>query len=131
MHITVKTTNFALTEAIAAYVESRLAPMEKLTQRAEARDQDEVRGTDPVLARVEVGKTTNHHKKGDVFQCVVQLEIPGEPNLRAESVQEDLHAAIDAVRDELERELKRSQSKQRDSVIKGGRELKERMHRES
>jgi len=120
MRIQVKTTNFDLTEAIAQNIEEKLRVIENRLRSVE--DQDEI------LARVEVGRISNHHNKGDVYKASVHLEIPGERNLHAEAVEADLATAIDQVKAELEREIRRSHEKNRDAERRGGREAKEIMH---
>lgn len=82
-----------LTEAIKAYVEKRLSSLDKLTEKYS-----------PCDAAVEVGKTSQHHQKGEVFFAEFNLTIPGE-TLRATSTQEDLYAAIDVAKDELRRQI--------------------------
>ncbi|MFZ2681989.1 MAG: ribosome-associated translation inhibitor RaiA [Patescibacteria group bacterium] len=94
MRITeIKGTNMELTEAIKAYVEKRLSSLDKLTEKYS-----------PCDAAVEVGKTSQHHQKGEVFFAEFNLTIPGE-TLRATSTQEDLYAAIDVAKDELRRQI--------------------------
>lgn len=89
----VSVTNMEMTEAIKAYVEEKLLSLSSLTSRYE-----------PAVVDVEVGKTSEHHNKGMVFKCEVNLEIPGKL-LRAEVVDEDLYAAIDKAKDSLKQQL--------------------------
>ena len=121
-----KTTNFSLTEAIAVTIEQKLALLGKRLLKVEEKS-----GGDSVLARIEVGRTTQHHNKGEIYRAELTLEIPGEPNLRAVATEEDLHRAIDVVKEEVERELRRSHEKQRDQARRGARELKRRIRDES
>ncbi len=90
----IKATNIELTDAIRAAVDSTLANLGPLTERF----------GDAVHAHVEVGKTTQHHHKGDIFRAEVNLKIPGKV-LRAESETDDLYKSIDAVEDALKRQL--------------------------
>lgn len=94
MRITeIKGTNIDLTEPIKQYVDKKLASLDKLTEKYS-----------PCDAAVEVGKTSQHHQKGDVFYAEVNLAIPGA-NLRATATKDDLYAAIDEIKDELKRQL--------------------------
>ena len=94
MRITeIKATNMDLTEAIRQYVEKRLMSLEKMCERYS-----------PCDVAVEVGKTTQHHQKGDVFFAEFNLTIPGEV-VRATTTKDDLYAAIDETRDQLKRQL--------------------------
>ena len=91
-----------LTPAIREYVEEKLGYL------------DELLPEDPsIIADVEVGKTTNHHQKGDVFRCEVNLRVPGQL-LRVEKTEEDLYKAIDKVKDHLARQIKDWRGKKED-----------------
>jgi len=59
---------------------------------------------------VTVGMTTHHHHKGNVYEAKVNLEVPGSL-IRAEAVSDDLYKAINEVKDELQREIKKYNGK--------------------
>ena len=124
MRIQIKTKNFDLTESIAAYIEERVGSIKKLVKGVEARGDG---SGEAVLARVDVSRTTQHHNKGEVYRAEIMLEIPGEPNMYVEATADNLHAAIDEVRDDLFREVKNSHKKHQTLVRRGARELKRRM----
>lgn len=90
----IKGTNIDLTDAIKDAVESELATLDALVER----------WGDAASADVEVGKTSEHHHKGEIFRAEVNLTIPGKL-LRAEDENEDLYVAIKNVADTLQREL--------------------------
>ena len=90
----IKASDLELTPAITAYVERKLEHLDKFLSSV----------GEPKQAFVEVEKTTRHHKSGDIFRCEVMIKLPGK-TLRAESNDTDLYAAIDAVRDALERQV--------------------------
>lgn len=84
----IKATGIELTDAIRDAVENDLTALDPLMSR----------WGESVSADVEVGKTTNHHHKGEIFRAEINLHIPGK-TLRAEETAEDLYAAIkEAVR---------------------------------
>ncbi len=91
MNINIRTNGIELTEAIRSYVEEKFNSLEKF-------------GKDLMLAEVEVGKTTNHHQKGDIFSCSATLTIHGDV-VKMEREAEDLYKAIDKVRDHLREAL--------------------------
>lgn len=101
-----------LSEAIRQYVEKRLRKVESLVKPAE----DEV-------ARVEIGKITAHHGKGDVFRAEINIQYAGELH-RAVSEKDDLYAAIDDARDEMVREIKSKKGKGETLFRKGARSIK-------
>jgi putative sigma-54 modulation protein len=90
----IKGTGIDLTDAIKDAVESELAALDALVER----------WGDAASADVEVGRTTSHHQKGEIFRAEVNLQIPGKL-LRAEREGEDLYVAIKDVADTLAREL--------------------------
>lgn len=69
-------------------------------------------------ARVEVGRSSHHHKKGDVFFAEVNLRIGGRV-LRSRSEAFNVQAAVDEVKDDLRRELNKLKGK-REAVYKRG-----------
>lgn len=99
MQIDIKGTNMDLTEAIKEYVNEKVGGVERLFDQA-------------IIARVDVGKTTNHHQKGDIFRAEINLDVPRQL-LRAEAVRDDLYTAINAAKEDLERQIKKYKDKLR------------------
>ncbi len=113
MQITIKATNIELTEAIRDYVNKKFNLVSKFVRKSD----------ESVLCRVEVGKITQHHKKGEVFRAEGRLHVDGK-ELYATSEKEDLYAAIDDVKDELVRVLTSTKEKKMDMIRKGGARIK-------
>ena len=63
------------------------------------------------------------NNKGAIFQFEVNLQVDGEL-YRAEAVEESFEAAVDVVRDELDKKLRRHKSKKDSLGKKAGRALK-------
>ncbi|MEK7481241.1 MAG: ribosome-associated translation inhibitor RaiA [Patescibacteria group bacterium] len=93
MNIRIQTMGIELTAAIAAQVEKKMQALEKYLH------------TDTANVDVEVGKTTGHHNKGQIFFCEAHVRAPGVAVVRTREEGEDLYAAIDEVHDELQRQL--------------------------
>jgi putative sigma-54 modulation protein len=93
MNINIKATGIELTEAIRNYAEKKISSVEKYISNAES-----------VATQVEVGKTTKHHKSGEVFRAEVRMN-GGGLNIYASKESEDLYAAIDLVEDEVSRKI--------------------------
>lgn len=94
MRITeLKGTNMELTPAIKEYAEQKLMSLQKLTEKYE-----------PCDVAVELGMTSKHHQKGDIFFAEFHMVIPGA-SLQARTVKDDLYAAIDLAKDELKRQI--------------------------
>jgi len=98
MQINIKATNLDLTPALKDYIEAKIGSLSKFLQRFEAEG--------VVEAWVEVGRTTRHHQKGNVFRAEADLRLPGKV-LRAEDEDFDVRAAIDKIKDRLKREIER------------------------
>ena len=78
-----------------------------------------------VKCEVEFERIQSHHS-GDIHRVEINLWLAGEMH-RATSTKESFVAAIDVVRDELDRKLNDSHDKRQTLIRKGGRELKEAM----
>lgn len=95
MKIDIRTTGIELTAPLREYIEKKIGGLEKFLSRFDE---------ESLLAAVDVGRSTNHHKQGDVFYADVNLEIPGTM-LRAHEEAEDVRAAIDTVKDTLQQSI--------------------------
>ena len=80
-----------LTSAIREYTEKKIETLEKVMKSS------------PEVINIEIGKTTNHHKQGDVYKAELNMAIGGY-KFHTESEEEDLYAAIDAVREDMFRQ---------------------------
>ena len=114
MQIKIKATNIELTSAIEAYVEDKLQGVEKFAI---------VHQEENPLVEVEIGKTNNHHRSGDVFRAEANMQVTGK-YFRVTSEKNDLYAAIDDLRDELVRELTSYKGKERTMFRRGARMIK-------
>jgi ribosomal subunit interface protein len=113
MNINIKTTNITLTEAISDYTSKRLDAITQLLK------------DDPTVRfDVELAKTSNHHKNGDIFRAEI-LVVGKNKDLYAASEEEDLYKAIDMVRDEMLREVRQGKEKKISIIRRGGAKLKE------
>ena len=105
MKIIIKATGFDLTPAIVSQVEKKFNPVAKFLPA----------NTKPLELRVEVGLTTKHHAKGDIFRAEANLRVH-EDVLRSEATREDLISAITEAREELEMIVKKYKGKKADSL---------------
>lgn len=118
MRHTLQATNMRLTDPIRSYVEGKLAAIERIV---DPRDTS-------VHADLEVGKTTKHHQHGSIFRAEINLHLAGS-NLRAVAEEEDLYAAIDAMKDDIVRQLHKVKTKRTDVARRGARSAKRRTRR--
>ena len=101
MNMNIATKNIALDEPLRVFVEDKIGGLERLL------------GSGPIEARVEIGKSSRHHRSGPVFYAEVNLNIGGML-LRAEVEDKDLRTAIDLARDELHIQIKKFKEKRKD-----------------
>ena len=105
--INIKATNISLTPSISEYIAKKIETLDKFFGEKEA------------LVNVEVGRTTKHHKSGDIFKAEIHISAAGQ-DYYAVSETEDLYAAIDEVKNEMARELS-SKIKKAAKLLKRGR----------
>ena len=101
------------TPSIEDYVNKKTAMLEK---HLRSLDSD-------ALVSVEVAKTTRHHKSGDIFKAEIKVRAGGR-NYYASAEKPDLYAAIDDVKDEMQRELANSKEKSGTLLRRGGAKIK-------
>lgn len=97
MQINIKATNLDLTLSTESFIKEKFSVVEKLTKNI-----------DPGVVKlwVELSKPSRHHQRGKVFYAEANLRLPGK-TLRAEESEYDLMVALDRVRDELVRQVKK------------------------
>jgi len=100
--ITVKATNLELTPALKEYAENKISSLSRLLTRFETKGE--------AKAFVEVARTTRHHRRGEIYAAEVNLDL-GSVMLRAVKSHNDVHAAIDLVKDALREKLARYKKK--------------------
>ena len=105
MKINIKTIKVDLTPSFKTYIEEKFGQLEKFFEHFEKKGEVEL--------RVEVSRTTAHHKHGDVFRAVAGVHLSGK-DLRAEEEAGDARSAIDMAKDTLRLEIE----KYRDKVLK-------------
>jgi len=113
MKLDIKATNLELTDAIRAYAEEKLGDIDKFIPHIKL----------PLDGRVELGRTTFHHKSGDIFRAEINISVPGDL-LRAESETGDIYSAIDGLKDQVQEEIKAYKDRGITRDRKGGRMAK-------
>tara|TARA_B100001765_G_C19222101_1_gene214353 strand:+ start:52 stop:414 length:363 start_codon:yes stop_codon:yes gene_type:complete len=82
-----------------------------------------------VLCEVEFERVANH-QSGNIYRAEINTTIDGTLH-RAEAVEVSFEKAIDEVRNELDKELRRAKGKQQSILKRAGRKLKETILRSS
>lgn len=110
----IKATNLSLTPALRDYLERRFLSLAGLIDMS-----------DPTLkVQIEVGRTTRHHDKGDVFRAEFNLRSR-HGNFRAVAERPTIYAAIDDARDELEMAFGRAKGMRISFLRRSRRAMKE------
>jgi len=113
MHTNVKATNFSLNEEVSDFIDKKLKILDKLI------DSDDT----TAMCDIEIGKSTEHHQKGDIFRAELNVRLKGD-HFRAVAERDTLNAAIVTARDEMARELRRHKQKRSHFFRKGGMQIK-------
>lgn len=117
MKINIKATGIEMTKAISDYVYKRVSHIEKYLDK---------RNNPDIVAQVEVGKSTRHHKSGNVFRAEVHITGVGI-DLYAVSEIDDLYAAIDMVKDEIVQNILQLKGKRETLARRGAKMMKNMM----
>ena len=122
MNIKIRATNFDITPAIENYVTNKISSLEKFFG-------GNAKEYGSILCEVEIGRTTRHHKSGEIFRAEVNIVRPGNVQIFAFAEEFDLYAAIDVVRDELEREIVSKKDKRATLFRRGSARIKNMLKR--
>ncbi|MHB1316252.1 MAG: ribosome hibernation-promoting factor, HPF/YfiA family [Minisyncoccota bacterium] len=112
MNIRIKGTHLPLTPIIEEYVLKRISPLEILVLNHEN-----------IVCEVELQKTTNHHKSGDIFKAEINMVTP-DKHIYLVSEKEDLYQAIDDVREQLDYTLTNVKEKKQTLFRQGATKIK-------
>ncbi len=108
MNIKIRGVNCEITGPISDYVNRKISSLEKFLEKKSE-----------TICEIEIGKTTNHHKSGDIFRAEINLMEPGKGQVFATAEANDLYSAIDIIRDEAEREIV-THKKKKDTLFRRG-----------
>lgn len=112
--VNIKTTDLDLTEALEDYLTTKISKLEQLVDENDT----------SAIADVEVGKSVGGQRSGEIYRAEINLHVAGA-YLYAESEKDDIRAAIDEVKDEMVRELRKNKEKKETLFRKGARKMKE------
>lgn len=115
MQVSVKATRFEMTPDVDQYLNEKLSAIEKLIPPTEADDE--------VRCDVELEKTTEQ-QHGMIWRAEINMTIQGEL-YRADAYGEDINTAIDEVRDEVMKRIRRNKKKRSSIMRRSGAKLKE------
>ena len=100
MRITIKATNLDLTPTIKKAIEEKIGTLDRFIPDINM----------PLDSFVEVALETRHHQKGNIYYAEASIKVPGKV-LRSEAREKNIYKAINTVKDELQRLLKKYKEK--------------------
>ena len=122
MDIRIKVTDYEMTPEVDAYVDTRIRSLEKLL------------GDDAEVTRceVEVGRDAGRPRHGaNMWFAEISIIQPGAPRIYARNNSESVNGAIDDVKEEVERQLRREKKLHIRMYRKTGSAVKRWMRSES
>jgi len=114
MRINIKALAIKLSPSIEKYIEEKIGGLDKIFG---------IDDKETIEAQVEVGKPSQHHRSGDIFYAEANISLPGQ-FFRAQAEAQDVFAAIDQIKDELQQEIKKNKEKQLTINRRKGRSFK-------
>lgn len=105
MRTTIKSTNIEATDALREYIELKFSPLDRLVGSFEQEGE--------IVLNIEVARTTNHHKKGEVYYVEVTATVNGK-TLRIEQNDDEMRKAIDSAKDRFKMEIQRFKERAQD-----------------
>jgi putative sigma-54 modulation protein len=111
MKIQIRGLHTSLTPVIEDYVTRKISTLSKFVD-------------DNVVCNIDLIKTTEHHRQGDIFKAEANINIKGE-QIHATSEKGDMYEAIDELRDELNRILSSRKSKKSTLFLRGAQKFKD------
>ncbi len=110
MKIITKGININITESVEDYLYKKMSSVEKFIH-------------DDTKVEVELEKTTNHHKAGDIFRAEVHIWINGKI-IKAEKTSANMYSSIDLMQEELFNILSNKKDKRITLFRKGAQKIK-------
>jgi len=110
MKIITKSTNINITEAVRDHLYSKMSTIERF-----------IDGNTKV--EVELEKTTNHHKSGDIYRVGVNIWNKGKLN-RVEKTSADIYSSIDLAQADLFNVLSSKKDKSMTLFKRGAQKIK-------
>ncbi len=110
--VNIKAINIYLSNSITKYINKRLNIIIKKFGNKK-----------PTKCSVEIEKTTNHHKKGDVYKAEINITLDGVHFLTV-SEKDDLYKAIDDARGQIVRRITQKKGRKQTLFKRGASSVK-------
>ena len=101
MRINIKATKIELNQEIKDYIQEKMDMLDKYLGKVV-----------PTHCDVKIGLAVGGQQSGDIYNCEVNLDLPGEL-ITVEKTEKELFKAIDKVKDHLEISIKKYKEKRK------------------
>ncbi len=101
MDIILYAKNLDITPSIRTYIEDKVGSIKRLLSDKQ---------NNSVQIRVEISKPSKHHRSGAVYYAEVNIKL-GSKLYRGTAEHSDVRTALDEVRDEIKRQLRKDKTK--------------------
>lgn len=111
--INLKATSIELTPELTALVDQKILPLEKFLPSGEV----------DLKCEIELERMTDQ-QSGKIFRAEINLYVDGTL-YRAEATEDQMEKAIDTMRDEVKKEIRRANAKKESLMKRGARKIKD------
>lgn len=118
MEVRTKTTNYKLIPEIRTYLDAKLASIEKMLGADDA---------EKTRCEVEIGKASGKNSSDYMWYAEIRILTTGAKPLYARNHAASVQAAIDDVKEEAERQLRKEKKSRTTDNKKKGREVKRKL----
>lgn len=118
MNIQIQTINLEMTDALRDFVYLKFSNITRIISDSS------------VLCTVDLERTTNHHKQGEVYKVFARIRTSKDV-FQIENTGEDLYAAIDLTKDDMERLIVNNSKKERSLFRRAAARFKKMIQRRS
>jgi len=111
--ISIKTKNLELSKSLKNLIENKINSLDKFSKIFHDKEYSNAslkKAKPEIEARVEVGRETMHHQKGEIFYADCRMRF-FRNNLKSFVRAKNLNSAICEVKDDLQRQLKQNKEK--------------------
>ena len=118
MKIEIFAKDIELTDEIKKYIEKKVASFDKTLGKSNEERRCDFR----------IGKSSEAHNKGRIYYAEARVETPNKA-YGADAEGETIFEAIDELKDEILKKIRRNKDKKETLIKRGGRKLKELLRR--
>ncbi|MCX6747897.1 MAG: ribosome-associated translation inhibitor RaiA [Candidatus Nomurabacteria bacterium] len=116
MQTNIQGKNIEIIQDIKDFITKKASQLEKFT----------VSNEDNAVLNIELSKTTNHHKHGEIWRTEINLSF-GDKKFFAGTEKDDVYKSISSVFEDIERNIIQTKNRDHSLFIRGARSVKKMM----